>query len=133
MDKPPEKRVRYRVWKRALVDTTRQLKLGADRARDGETLELLDGMEVVRRVQTADMECEAAVEETCDVEEWMEEGYLSEEECREVGDQHEREEWEQAERELGRRCAEAEEAQERASTEQPYWGGSSGRTSAVGG
>ena len=98
LDQPPEKRVRYRVWKRALVDTTRQLKLGADRARDGETLELLDGMEVVRRVQTADMECEEAVEETCDAEEWVEEGYLSEEECEEVGEQHEREEWEQADR-----------------------------------
>ena len=58
--------------------------------------------------------------ESCEVEVWEEEGYISEEECCEVGDLHMQEEWEQAEREAGRRCEEAEEAQEKALVEQPY-------------
>ena len=92
------------MWRRELVDATRQLKLGADRAREGETLELLDGVEVVRRVQAGNAEGEAAMGESCEVEVWEEEGFISEEECCEVGDLHMQEEWEQAEREAGRRC-----------------------------
>ena len=34
-----------------MEETTRQLKLGADRVRGGEVMELLDGAEVVRRIQ----------------------------------------------------------------------------------
>ena len=36
------------VWKKQLTETTRQLKLGADRMRGGEVMELIDGVEVVR-------------------------------------------------------------------------------------
>ena len=32
-DKPPSVRVSHKVWRKQLVDKTRQLKLGADRAR----------------------------------------------------------------------------------------------------
>ena len=32
LDKPPKQRVRHTVWRKQLTDSTRQLKLGADRA-----------------------------------------------------------------------------------------------------
>ena len=32
-DKPPAVRVSHKVWRKQLVDRTRQLKLGADRAK----------------------------------------------------------------------------------------------------
>ena len=46
LDKPPQQRVRHKVWGKQLVDNTRQLRLGADRAR-----QMLDGTEVVRAVR----------------------------------------------------------------------------------
>ena len=33
LDKPPHQRVRHKAWRKQLVDNTRQLKLGTDRAR----------------------------------------------------------------------------------------------------
>ena len=39
-DKPPKQRVRHRVWRKQLEDCTRQPKLGRDRARGGDALEL---------------------------------------------------------------------------------------------
>ena len=36
LDRPPEQRVRHTVWRRQLTESTRQLKLGADRARRGD-------------------------------------------------------------------------------------------------
>ena len=49
-DKPPQHRARYKVWRKNLVDSTRQLKLGtgSDRARQRSDLALIDGTEVVR-------------------------------------------------------------------------------------
>ena len=47
LDKPPQHRVRHKVWRKQLVDSTRQLKLGADRARQRTEMEMLDGTEVV--------------------------------------------------------------------------------------
>ena len=38
------------MWRKQLVDNTRQLKLGADRARQRTDMEMLDGIEVVRVV-----------------------------------------------------------------------------------
>ena len=38
------------MWRKQLVDNTRQLKLGADRARQRTEMEMLDGTEVVRMV-----------------------------------------------------------------------------------
>ena len=46
LDKPPKQRVRHKVWRKQLADSTRQLKLGADRARQGSELEMLDGTEL---------------------------------------------------------------------------------------
>ena len=42
-DKPPQHRVRHKVWRKQLADRTRQLLLGADRARQMTGLEMLDG------------------------------------------------------------------------------------------
>ena len=50
LDKPPQQRVRHKVWRKQLVDNTRQLKLGADRARQRTDMEMLDGTKVVRVV-----------------------------------------------------------------------------------
>ena len=47
-------RVRHKVWRKELVDNTRQLQLGADRARQLTDMELLDGTEVVRAVGEVD-------------------------------------------------------------------------------
>ena len=47
LDKPPHCRVRHKVWKKQLADNTRQLRLGADMARQKTELEMLDGTEVV--------------------------------------------------------------------------------------
>ena len=52
-DKPPQQRVRHKVWRKHLADATRQLKLGAGRARQTNALEMLDGAEVMREVQAA--------------------------------------------------------------------------------
>jgi hypothetical protein len=46
-DKPPQHRVRHKVWKKQLADRTRQLLLGADRARQRTELEMLDGTDIV--------------------------------------------------------------------------------------
>ena len=56
LDKPPQHRVRHKVWKKQLVDSTRQLKLGADRARQRTELEVLDGTEVITVVNGAGAE-----------------------------------------------------------------------------
>ena len=48
LDKPPKQRVRHKVWRKQLTDSTRQLRLGADSARQGTELEMLDGTEVFR-------------------------------------------------------------------------------------
>ena len=50
LDKPPQQRVRHKVWRKQLVDNTMQLKLGADRARQRSDMEMLGGTEVVRAV-----------------------------------------------------------------------------------
>ena len=50
LDKPPQPRVRHKVWREQLVDNTGQLKLGDDRARQMSDMEMLDGTEVVRAV-----------------------------------------------------------------------------------
>ena len=42
-DKPPQHRVRHKVWKKQLADKTRQLLLGADRARQRAKLKVLAG------------------------------------------------------------------------------------------
>ena len=47
LDKPPQHRVRHKVWRKQLVDSTRQLRLGADMARQRTELEMLGGTEVV--------------------------------------------------------------------------------------
>ena len=62
--------------------------MGADRARDKEVLELLDGVEVVRRLQPEELEAEGAggegdvgacLSEEC-VEGWDEAGWIREQE-----------------------------------------------------
>ena len=50
LDKPPQQRARHKVWREQLVDNTRQLKLGADRASQRTDMEMVDGTEVVRAV-----------------------------------------------------------------------------------
>ena len=62
LDKPPQHRVRHKVWKEQLADNTRQpeLKLGADRARQRTGLEMLDGTDTVREVEAAGVRHEAA-------------------------------------------------------------------------
>ena len=43
LGKPPQHRVRHKVWRERLVDSPMQLRLGADRARQRTELEMLDG------------------------------------------------------------------------------------------
>ena len=50
LHKPPHRKVRHKVWKKQLADNTRQLRLGADKARPKIELEMLDDTEVVRVV-----------------------------------------------------------------------------------
>ena len=50
-DKPPSVRVNHKVWRKQLVDGTRQLKLGADRARQRSDMLLLDGTDIVGTVE----------------------------------------------------------------------------------
>ena len=113
-DKPPKQRVRHRTWRRQLLDTTRQLKLGADRARDKEVLELLDGVEVVRRLQPEELEAEGAggegdmgacLSEEC-VEGWDEAGWIREQEMEDEA--------------TGRHLEGMVKGQERALLEQPF-------------
>ena len=60
LDKPPQHRVRHKARKEQLTGNTRQLGLGADRARQRTELEMLDGTDVVREVQSAGTKHEAA-------------------------------------------------------------------------
>ena len=60
LDKPPQHRVRHKVWKKQQTDRTRQLLLGADRARQKTELEMLDGTDIVREVVAAGARHEAA-------------------------------------------------------------------------
>ena len=53
LGKPPQHNVRHTVWRKQLTDGTRQLRLGADRARQRTELEMLDGTDIVREVQSA--------------------------------------------------------------------------------
>ena len=46
LDKPAHHRGGHKAWKKQLVDSTRQLRLGADRARQKIELEMLDDTEV---------------------------------------------------------------------------------------
>ena len=59
-DKPPAVRVSHKVWRKQLVDRTRQLKLGADRARQRTDMLMLDGTDIVREVEAAGARHEAA-------------------------------------------------------------------------
>ena len=59
-NKPPQHRVRHKVWKEQLADRTRQLLLGADRARPRTELEMLDGTEIVREAEAVGARHEAA-------------------------------------------------------------------------
>ena len=59
-DKPPQHRVRYKVWRKQLTGKTRQLLLGADRARQGTELEMLDGTDIVREAETTGARHESA-------------------------------------------------------------------------
>ena len=52
-DKPPSVTVSHKVWRKQLVDRTRQLKLGADRARQRSDMLMLDGTDIVRVVEAA--------------------------------------------------------------------------------
>ena len=61
LDKPPNQRVRHKVWREQLIDSTRQLRLGADRARQRTELEMLDGTEVYSVVDGAGAESMAGV------------------------------------------------------------------------
>ena len=60
--KPPALRVRHKVctWREQLVGRTRQLELGADRARQSTKMQMLDGADVVRLVEAAGARPEAA-------------------------------------------------------------------------
>ena len=50
-DKPPSVRVSHKVWRKQLVDRTRQLELGADRARQRSDMLMLDGTDIVGTVE----------------------------------------------------------------------------------
>ena len=78
-DKPPSVRVSHKVWRKQLVDRTRQLKLGADRARQQSDMLLLDGTDIVGAAEAvtghepvrAEAEPGPAAEEgLSDAEEW---------------------------------------------------------------
>ena len=56
LDKPPKHKVRHKVWRKQLIASTRQLRLGADRARQRTELEMLDGTEVFSVVNGAGAE-----------------------------------------------------------------------------
>ena len=49
-DKPPSTRMSHKVWRKQLVDRTRQLKLGTDRARQRSEMLMLDGIDIARVV-----------------------------------------------------------------------------------
>ena len=53
LDKPPPHRVRHKVWRKQLADSTRQMRLGADRARQRIELEMLDGADIVKGTEAA--------------------------------------------------------------------------------
>jgi hypothetical protein len=59
LDRPPQHRVRHKVWKKQQADRTRQLLLGADRARQRTELQMLDGTDIVREVEAAGARHEA--------------------------------------------------------------------------
>ena len=61
LDRPPQHRVRHKVWKKQQTDRTRQLLLGADRARQRTELEMLDGTEVISVINGAGAEPVAEV------------------------------------------------------------------------
>ena len=48
------------MWKKQLSDRTRQLLLGADRARQRTELEMLDGTEIVKEAEAVGARDEAA-------------------------------------------------------------------------
>jgi hypothetical protein len=82
-DRPPSVRASHKVWRKQLVNRTRQLKLGADRARQQSDMLLLDGTDIVveaesvaeREPAQAEAEPDPAVEEgASDAEEWEDRG-----------------------------------------------------------
>ena len=50
-DKPPAVGASHKVWREQLVGRTRQLKLGADRARQRTEMLMLDGTDIVREAE----------------------------------------------------------------------------------
>ena len=81
-----EHRVRHKVWRKQLADKTRQLLLGADRARERTELEILDGTELYSVVEEAAVGSvvrgpspEAGSEPATGGEEWEEEEWEEEE------------------------------------------------------
>ena len=59
-DNPPQHRAKHKVWRKQLADKTRQLLLGADRPRQRTELEMLEGTDIVREVETAGARHEVA-------------------------------------------------------------------------
>ena len=59
-DKPPSVRVSHKVWRKQLVDMTRHLKPGADRARQRLDMLMFDGTDIVRVVEAAGARHESA-------------------------------------------------------------------------
>ena len=57
---PPQHRAKHKVWEEQQADRTRQLLLGADKARQRTELEMLDGTDIVREVEAAGARHEVA-------------------------------------------------------------------------
>ena len=81
-DKPPSTRMSHKMWRKQLVDWTRQLKLGAGRARQRSKMLMLDGIDIARVVEAVETGHESpgagpedepdpeAEEGASDVDEW---------------------------------------------------------------
>ena len=61
LGKPPQQRARHKAWGELLIDSTRQQKLGAGRARQRSGMEMLDGTELVRGMDVAGAGAEVEV------------------------------------------------------------------------
>ena len=92
MDEPPQLGIRHKVWKRQLADRTRQLKQGADKARQRTELEMLDGSDIVREVEATGAghgeagagpeselgpAAEEGAEDASELEDWSEEDWIA--------------------------------------------------------
>ena len=79
-DKPPSVRVSHKLWRKHLVDRTRQLSLGVDRARQQSDMLLFHGTDIVGTVEAVGAGHEpaqveagpgpAVEERASDAEEW---------------------------------------------------------------